>query len=161
MFPQTKLLYCQHGLLTLLIFMMYIIIEEFILKLHIIHALFLFQESCKCSCLLAKTIPDQFYYQAESLVKPLLLSIAHQHSKVRLAVLEVGCNFTAIYVGCCVDVLFKTWAAVFYQLWRYEAKPSVFRSDKTHTGNVLNCFKNDRFSTYKFIGEVIFKKYVV
>jgi hypothetical protein len=38
----------------------------------------------------------------------LLLSIAHQHSKVRLAVLEVGCNFTAIYVGCCVDVLFKT-----------------------------------------------------
>jgi hypothetical protein len=75
---------------------------------YIIHALFLFQESCKCSCLLAKTIPDQFYYQAESLVKPLLLSIAHQHSKVRLAVLEVGCNFTAIYVGCCVDVLFKT-----------------------------------------------------
>ncbi|CAB4015757.1 dynein assembly factor 5, axonemal, partial [Paramuricea clavata] len=45
-------------------------------------------ESCKYSCLLAKTIPDQFYYQAESLVKPLLLSIAHQHSKVRLAVLE-------------------------------------------------------------------------
>ena len=41
----------------------------------------------------------------------------------------------------------------------YEAKPSIFRSDKTRTANVLNCFKNDRSS--KFIGEVIFKKYVV
>jgi hypothetical protein len=34
-----------------------------------------------------------------------------------------------------------------------------FRSDKTRTANVLNCFKSDRSS--KFIGEVIFKKYVV
>jgi hypothetical protein len=36
---------------------------------------------------------------------------------------------------------------------------SIFRSNKTRTANVLNCFKNDRFS--KLIGEVIFKKYVV
>ena len=35
----------------------------------------------------------------------------------------------------------------------HEAKPSIFRSDKTRTANVLNCFKNDRSS--KFIGEVI------
>ena len=35
-----------------------------------------------------------------------------------------------------------------------------FRSaDKTRTTNVLNCFENDRSST--FIGEVNFKKYVV
>ena len=34
-----------------------------------------------------------------------------------------------------------------------------FRSDKTHTAKVLNCFKNDRSS--KLIGEVIFKIYVV
>jgi hypothetical protein len=40
-----------------------------------------------------------------------------------------------------------------------EAQPSIFRSDKTCTANVLYCFKNDRSS--KFIGEVIFKKYVV
>jgi hypothetical protein len=32
----------------------------------------------------------------------------------------------------------------------------IFRSDKTRTANVLNCFKNDRSS--KFIGEVNFKK---
>ena len=38
----------------------------------------------------------------------------------------------------------------------------IFSSDKTRTANVLNCFKNNRSSkTSKFIGEVIFKKYVV
>jgi hypothetical protein len=41
---------------------------------------------------------------------------------------------------------------VFYQILRYEAKPSIFRSDKKRTANLLNCFKNDRSS--KFIGEV-------
>ena len=40
---------------------------------------------------------------------------------------------------------------------RGEAK-CLFRSDKTRTANVLNCFKNDR--SCKFIGEVIFKIYV-
>jgi hypothetical protein len=39
------------------------------------------------------------------------------------------------------------------------SRASFFRSDKTRTANVLNCFKNDRSS--KFIGEVIFQKYVV
>jgi hypothetical protein len=33
-----------------------------------------------------------------------------------------------------IYVLFKT----------YEANPSIFRSDKTRTENVFNCFKNDR-----------------
>ena len=48
---------------------------------------------------------------------------------------------------------------MFYQILRYvEAKPSVVRSDKTRTANVLNCFKNDRSSKF---GEVIFKKYIV
>ena len=52
---------------------------------------------------------------------------------------------------------------MFYQMYRrYEAKPSIFSSDKTkpsifssdktRTANVLNCFKNDRSS--KLIGEV-------
>ena len=40
-----------------------------------------------------------------------------------------------------------------------DTKPSIFRSDKTRTANVLNCFKNNRSS--KFIGEVIFKICVV
>ena len=42
-----------------------------------------------------------------------------------------------------------------------EAKPSIFRSDKLTLlhAHVLDCFKNDRSS--KFIGEVIFRKYVL
>ncbi|XP_046844839.1 dynein axonemal assembly factor 5-like isoform X2 [Xenia sp. Carnegie-2017] len=46
------------------------------------------KEGCKCICLLAKMIPKQFYCQAEVFVKPLMLVISHQHSKVRLAVIE-------------------------------------------------------------------------
>ena len=38
-----------------------------------------------------------------------------------------------------------------------DTKPSIFRSDKTHTANVPNCFKNDRSS--KFTGKVIFKNF--
>jgi hypothetical protein len=37
---------------------------------------------------------------------------------------------------------------VFYEIQRYEAKPSIFRSDKTRTANVLNCFKNNRSSKF-------------
>jgi hypothetical protein len=58
---------------------------------------------------------------------------------------------------------------VFYQIFKtlinnsYQIKIGCscfnFRSDKTRTANVLNCFKNDRSG--KFIGEVIFVKYVV
>lgn len=46
------------------------------------------KESCRCSSLLAKSSPEHFYMQAESLVKPLLMCIAHQHSKVRVIVVE-------------------------------------------------------------------------
>lgn len=46
------------------------------------------RESCKCSSMLAKSCPQNFYMQADSLVKPLLLNIAHQHSKVRLTIVE-------------------------------------------------------------------------
>ena len=46
------------------------------------------KQSCYCSSLLAKTIPEYFHAQTESLVKPLLMSITHQHSKVRTLVIE-------------------------------------------------------------------------
>jgi hypothetical protein len=42
---------------------------------------------------------------------------------------------------------------------RGEAEYLISLIEHTRTANVLNCFKNDRSS--KFIGEVIFKKYVV
>ena len=47
--------------------------------------------SCLCSADLSKSIPEQFHMQSESLIKPLLQTISHQHSKVRVeAVKAIG-----------------------------------------------------------------------
>ncbi|XP_041829819.1 dynein assembly factor 5, axonemal-like [Melanotaenia boesemani] len=46
------------------------------------------RESCKCTVYFAKCVPEHFHMQAESLVKPLMLMIAHQHSRVRVSVIE-------------------------------------------------------------------------
>ncbi|KAM3863897.1 dynein axonemal assembly factor 5 [Diretmus argenteus] len=46
------------------------------------------RESCKCTVSFAKCVPDHFHMQAESLVKPLMQTIAHQHSRVRVSVIE-------------------------------------------------------------------------
>ena len=43
------------------------------------------KESCVCASLLARTVPQQFHMQSESLIAPLLITISHQHSKVRIA----------------------------------------------------------------------------
>ena len=40
------------------------------------------KSSCKISSKVARTIPEHFHLQSESLIKPLMLSITHQHSKV-------------------------------------------------------------------------------
>ncbi|KAM7386886.1 hypothetical protein PAMA_009488 [Pampus argenteus] len=46
------------------------------------------RESCKCTVNFAKCLPEHFHLQAESLVKPLMQTIAHQHSRVRVSVIE-------------------------------------------------------------------------
>ncbi|KAF6020840.1 HEATR2 [Bugula neritina] len=46
------------------------------------------KEACKCASILAKSIPEHFHLQSESLIKPLLHSISHQHYKVRVAVIN-------------------------------------------------------------------------
>lgn len=46
------------------------------------------KESCRCASLLPVSCPRHFYMQSESLVKPLLMSITHQHSRVRITVVE-------------------------------------------------------------------------
>ncbi|XP_037544477.1 dynein assembly factor 5, axonemal-like [Nematolebias whitei] len=46
------------------------------------------RESCKCTVIFAKCVPEHFHMQAESLVKPLMLTITHQHSRVRVSVIE-------------------------------------------------------------------------
>ncbi|KAL3876674.1 hypothetical protein ACJMK2_034478 [Sinanodonta woodiana] len=44
--------------------------------------------SCSCAAKLGKSIPEYFYHQSEHLIKPLLQSISHQHSRVRTVVIE-------------------------------------------------------------------------
>ncbi|XP_034567168.1 dynein assembly factor 5, axonemal-like isoform X1 [Notolabrus celidotus] len=46
------------------------------------------RQSCKCTLSLAKSVPEHFHLQAESLVNPLMQTIAHQHSRVRVSVIE-------------------------------------------------------------------------
>ncbi|XP_038066344.1 dynein assembly factor 5, axonemal-like isoform X2 [Patiria miniata] len=41
------------------------------------------RESCKCTSLVARSIPEHFHMQSESLITPLLHCISHQHAKVR------------------------------------------------------------------------------
>jgi len=43
--------------------------------------------SCYCASIVAKAIPAYFHAQSESLIKPLLMAISHQHSKVRTLVI--------------------------------------------------------------------------
>ncbi|PWA33847.1 hypothetical protein CCH79_00018724 [Gambusia affinis] len=46
------------------------------------------KESCRCTVAFAKSVPEHFHMQAESLVKPLMQTISHQHSRVRVSVIE-------------------------------------------------------------------------
>lgn len=45
------------------------------------------KESCRCASRVAKTIPEHFHQRSESLIKPLMTSISHQHSRVRIEVI--------------------------------------------------------------------------
>ncbi|XP_004598224.3 dynein axonemal assembly factor 5 [Ochotona princeps] len=46
------------------------------------------RESCACAAALARATPEHFHLQAESLIAPLMQTVAHQHWKVRVAVTE-------------------------------------------------------------------------
>uniref|UniRef100_UPI00398F4AEE dynein axonemal assembly factor 5-like isoform X2 n=1 Tax=Pristiophorus japonicus TaxID=55135 RepID=UPI00398F4AEE len=46
------------------------------------------KKSCECAAKYAKWTPETFHMQSESLIKPLMQTITHQHSKVRVAVIK-------------------------------------------------------------------------
>ncbi|XP_066498127.1 dynein axonemal assembly factor 5-like [Hoplias malabaricus] len=46
------------------------------------------RESCKCVVQFSRSVPDHFHMQAESLVKPLMQTLSHQHSRVRVSAIE-------------------------------------------------------------------------
>ena len=49
----------------------------------------LLQESCVCVIHVESVVPAVFYQQSAVVVKPLLQTMAHQHSKVRQAAIKV------------------------------------------------------------------------
>ncbi|KAE8579491.1 hypothetical protein XENTR_v10024068 [Xenopus tropicalis] len=61
------------------------------------------KESCKCASNCAQCIPEHFHMQAESLIKPLMQTISHQHSKVRVAVIQTTGTVIQFGSGKSVD----------------------------------------------------------
>ncbi|NXW13105.1 DAAF5 factor, partial [Circaetus pectoralis] len=46
------------------------------------------RESCRCAVACAQAVPEHFHMQSESLIKPLMQTISHQHYRVRVDVIQ-------------------------------------------------------------------------
>uniref|UniRef100_A0A803VEZ2 Dynein axonemal assembly factor 5 n=2 Tax=Ficedula albicollis TaxID=59894 RepID=A0A803VEZ2_FICAL len=46
------------------------------------------RESCSCAAACARAMPEHFHLQSESLIKPLMQTISHQHYRVRVDVIQ-------------------------------------------------------------------------
>ncbi|KYO30670.1 dynein assembly factor 5, axonemal isoform A [Alligator mississippiensis] len=46
------------------------------------------REACRCAAACARALPEHFHMQSESLIKPLMQTISHQHFRVRVAVIQ-------------------------------------------------------------------------
>ncbi|NXQ52942.1 DAAF5 factor, partial [Anthoscopus minutus] len=46
------------------------------------------RESCRCAVACARAMPEHFHMQSESLIKPLMQTISHQHYRVRVDVIQ-------------------------------------------------------------------------
>ncbi|KAK2543578.1 Dnaaf5 [Columba livia] len=46
------------------------------------------RESCRCATACAQAMPEHFHLQSESLIKPLMQTISHQHYRVRVDVIQ-------------------------------------------------------------------------
>ncbi|XP_065707223.2 dynein axonemal assembly factor 5 isoform X1 [Patagioenas fasciata] len=46
------------------------------------------RESCRCATACAQAMPEHFHMQSESLIKPLMQTISHQHYRVRVDVIQ-------------------------------------------------------------------------
>ncbi|KAL4658134.1 dynein assembly factor 5, axonemal [Arapaima gigas] len=61
------------------------------------------KESCRCAVSFAKCVPDHFHMQSESLVKPLMQTLCHQHFRVRVAAIEATGAVVQYGTGKSVD----------------------------------------------------------
>jgi len=70
--------------------------------------------SCKIASKLACAIPEYFHMQSETLIVPLMTSINHQHSKVRIAVIEATGNVVQYGNGKTVENVISHLAQRFF-----------------------------------------------
>uniref|UniRef100_H2YGR6 TOG domain-containing protein n=1 Tax=Ciona savignyi TaxID=51511 RepID=H2YGR6_CIOSA len=70
--------------------------------------------SCKLAGILARSIPEYFHMQSESLIQSLMMSITHQHSKVRIAVIEATADVIQFGNGKSVDDVISHLAQRFF-----------------------------------------------
>ncbi|XP_005997023.1 dynein axonemal assembly factor 5 [Latimeria chalumnae] len=100
------------------------------------------RESCRCAADYAKCIPEHFHMQSESLIKPLMKSISHQHSKVRVAVIQATGTVIQYGNGKSVDDVLSHFAQRLF-----DNAPQVRRAVTDVVGNWLLDLR-DRYSYF-------------
>eukprot|EP00055_Hartaetosiga_balthica_P012329 m.59518 g.59518 ORF g.59518 m.59518 type:complete len:861 (+) comp7911_c0_seq5:179-2761(+) len=95
---------------------------------------------CRCTALIAKAIPERFHMTSKRIVEPLLLTLGHQHSKVRnVCIRAIGATVT--YGSA--DILEEVRIAMAQMTM--DTNPTVRRSLYTVAGRWL-CDYKDRYS---------------
>ncbi|KAM9391919.1 dynein axonemal assembly factor 5 [Pholidichthys leucotaenia] len=100
------------------------------------------RESCKCVVKFAKCVPEHFHMQAESLVKPLMQTISHQHSRVRVSVIEATGTLIQYSSGTNMDDVLSHLAQRLF-----DDSPQVRKAVTTVVGNWL-LHLPDRYSHF-------------
>jgi dynein assembly factor 5 len=104
------------------------------------------KKGCMCSRLLAKKLSTEFHKQSESLIKPLLQNITHQHSRVRKDIVE--CIGDVIRYGnnkSVDDVLMHLSQRLFDQT--YQVRLAVIQ--------VVGCWLLELLDRYSFFHKLI------
>ncbi|TNN68891.1 Dynein assembly factor 5, axonemal [Liparis tanakae] len=100
------------------------------------------RESCKCATNFAKCVPEHFHMQAESLVKPLMQTISHQHARVRVSAIEATGAVIQHGTGKNVDDVLSHLAQRLF-----DDSPQVRRAVATVVGDWL-LHMRDRYSYF-------------
>ncbi|KAJ3600692.1 hypothetical protein NHX12_031670 [Muraenolepis orangiensis] len=100
------------------------------------------RESCRCTARFAESVPEHFHMQAESLVKPLMQTISHQHSRVRVSVVEATGAVVQHGSGKHVDDVLSHMAQRLF-----DSSPQVRKAVTTVVGDWL-LHMRDRYSYF-------------
>ncbi|XP_038618727.1 LOW QUALITY PROTEIN: dynein assembly factor 5, axonemal [Tachyglossus aculeatus] len=100
------------------------------------------RESCGCAAAYARALPDHFHMQSEALITPLMQTITHQHSKVRVAVIEATGTVIQFGNGKSVDDVIAHFAQRLF-----DDVPQVRKAVTSVVGNWLLDLR-DRYSYF-------------